>query len=199
LEALTNPKEREQYHLDPPYKPAGPGEQSILDTYAALRELQLAGKIRKIGIAGYPLPFLLRLALLIKEQTGRPIDIVQSYAHQTLLNSTLSAGYIAAFERAGVKQVVNAAPLSMGILTTQGGPDWHPIREVKEGRYYQATRDAKTWRKCTVHRKATLGWHTIERIREKRNRKYESCSKRQEPPIGVGRTPVQEVLTTRQL
>jgi len=142
LEALSNPEEREKFRLNPPYQPLGPGEQSIIDTYAALRELQLAGKIRKIGIAGYPLPFLLRLALLIKEQTGRPIDIVQSYAHQTLLNSTLSAGYIAAFEKAGVKQVVNAAPLSMGILTTQGGPDWHPIREVKGGRYYQATRDA---------------------------------------------------------
>jgi len=128
--------------LDPPYAPIGPGEQSILDTFAALREMQVEGKIRKIGIAGFPLPFLLRLALLIKEQTGRPVDIVQSYAHQTLLNSTLSAGYLAAFEKAGVKQVINAAPLSMGCLTTQGGPEWHPIREVEGGKYFQATRDA---------------------------------------------------------
>jgi D-arabinose 1-dehydrogenase len=142
LDGLTNPEKRKEFHLDPPYSPLGPGEHSILDTYAALRELQIEGKIRKIGIAGYPLPFLLRLALLIKEQTGRPIDIVQSYAHQTLLNSTLSAGYLAAFEKAGVKQVVNAAPLSMGTLTTQGGPDWHPIRQVEGGKYYQATRDA---------------------------------------------------------
>lgn len=142
MEVLTNPEKRKQFHLDPPYAPLGPGEQSILDTFAALRELQAEGKIRKIGIAGFPLPFLLRLTLLIKEQTGRPVDIVQSYAHQTLLNSTLSAGYLAALEKAGVKQVVNAAPLSMGVLTTQGGPDWHPIREVEDGKYFQVTRDA---------------------------------------------------------
>lgn len=142
LEALNNPDKRRQFHLDPPYTPLGPGEQSILDTFAALRELQVAGKIRRIGIAGFPLPYLLRLALLIREQTGRPVDIVQSFAHQTLLNSTLSGGYIGALEKAGVKQIVNAAPLSMGVLTTQGGPDWHPIRDVESGKYFQATRDA---------------------------------------------------------
>jgi aryl-alcohol dehydrogenase-like predicted oxidoreductase len=142
LEALTSPEKRKALHLDEPYTPLGPGEQSILDTFAALRELQVEGKIRKIGIAGFPLPYLLRLALLIKEQSGRPVDIIQSYAHQTLLNSTLSDGYITAFEKAGVKQVVNAAPLAMGVLTTQGGPDWHPIRDVEGGKYYEATRDA---------------------------------------------------------
>jgi hypothetical protein len=54
----------------------------------------------------------------------------------------LNGGYLSAFEKAGVKQIVNAAPLSMGILTTHGGPEWHPIREVEGGKYYQATREA---------------------------------------------------------
>jgi aryl-alcohol dehydrogenase-like predicted oxidoreductase len=142
LQALSDPRIRQELHLDPPYAPLGPGEQSILDTFAALRELQAEGKIKKIGIAGYPLPYLLRLALLIRDQTGKPVDILQTYSHQTLLNSALSSGFLEAFEKAGVKQVVNAAPLAMGVLTTQGGPAWHPIRDVEGGRYYQATREA---------------------------------------------------------
>jgi D-arabinose 1-dehydrogenase len=142
LDALTDPAKRRELNLEPPYAPIGPGEQALLATFGALRELQAEGKIRKVGIAGFPLPYLLRLALLIREQTGKPVDILQSFAHQTLLNSTLSNGYLEAFEKAGVKQVVNAAPLAMGILTTQGGPSWHPIRDVEGGRYYQATREA---------------------------------------------------------
>lgn len=139
---LDDPEQRKQFHLDGPFEPLGAGEQSILDTFKTLRELQQAGKIRKIGIAGFPLPFLLRMALVIREQTGQPVDILQSFAHQTLLNSALADRYLAEFEKAGVQQVVNAAPLSMGILTTQGGPDWHPIRQAGGGKYYDATREA---------------------------------------------------------
>lgn len=142
LEALEDEAKRKMFHLEPPYAPLGPGEQSILDTYNALRECQKAGKIRKIGIAGFPLPFLLRLALLIREQTGEGIDVLQSYSHQTLLNSALADRYVVEFEKAGVKQVVNAAPLSMGILTTQGGPDWHPFRYESGGKIFEATREA---------------------------------------------------------
>jgi aryl-alcohol dehydrogenase-like predicted oxidoreductase len=104
--------------------------------------MQQEGKIRKIGIAGFSLPFLLRISLLVKNTTGRPVDVVQSYAHQTLLNSSLSHGYIEAFEQAGVEQVVSAAPLAMGALTTLGGPDWHPLRKAESGNFYAATRDA---------------------------------------------------------
>jgi aryl-alcohol dehydrogenase-like predicted oxidoreductase len=54
----------------------------------------------------------------------------------------LADRYLAEFEKAGVKQVVNAAPLSMGILTTQGGPAWHPFRKEAGGKIFEATREA---------------------------------------------------------
>lgn len=41
-----------------------------------------------------------------------------------------------------MQQVMNAAPLSMGILTTQGGQAWHPIRQEAGGKYYETTREA---------------------------------------------------------
>ncbi|ORY26670.1 Aldo/keto reductase family-domain-containing protein [Naematelia encephala] len=121
--------EAKTFHLDTTtYSPLGRGDEIILGALGALRTLQSAGKIRKVGIAGYPLPLLLRLSLMILHTTGIPLDIVQSYAHQTVQNAALGEGYLEAFtEKAKVNQVVNAAPLSMGILTTRGGPDWHPV------------------------------------------------------------------------
>ncbi|TXT11113.1 hypothetical protein VHUM_01864 [Vanrija humicola] len=117
--------------LAPPYTSLGAGDDAILASLAALRELQAEGKIKRVGIAGYTLPVLLRLALLVLHATGRPLDLVQSYSHQTLQNSALGDGYLAALNAdARVGQVVNAAPLSMGLLTRSGGPEWHPARKV---------------------------------------------------------------------
>lgn len=137
LDALTTPA---AYHLDTPTS-LGAGDDAVLAALGALRELQAAGKIRRVGLAGYPLPTLLRLSLLVLERTGVPVDVVQSYAHQTVLCSTLGDGFLDALtERAGVRQVVNAAPLSMGILTAGGGPEWHPAKRVPA--VYDATRAA---------------------------------------------------------
>ncbi|WVR00320.1 hypothetical protein IAU59_007463 [Kwoniella sp. CBS 9459] len=117
-------------------------ETVLLNAIATLRTLQEEGKILHVGIAGYPLPVLLRIALLVKHSTGgKALDVVQSYGHQTIQNDSLSAGYLGALtNEAGVGQVVSAAPLSMGILTTHGGPAWHPARAYDQ--LWQATRDA---------------------------------------------------------
>ncbi|RXK35729.1 hypothetical protein M231_07018 [Tremella mesenterica] len=114
-------------YLNPPYHPLGPGDLEILNSINLLRSLQRKGIIKSVGISGYPLPLLLRISLLILHQTGQPLDIVQTYAHQTLLNSSLSH-YVHAFRyHAKVKQVISAAPLAMGLLTSHGGPTWHPV------------------------------------------------------------------------
>lgn len=116
-------------------------ELKILDGIAALREFQTSGHILLVGIAGYPLPILLRLALLVRDITGKPLDIIQTYAHYTLQNDALQKGYLQALtEKAGVKQVVSASPLAMGLLTTSGGPDWHPAKKYPE--LFDATRAA---------------------------------------------------------
>lgn len=50
---------------------------------------------------------------------------MQSYCHLTLQNTTLSA-FLPLFHAAGVKQVISASPLSMGLLRSQGPQPWHP-------------------------------------------------------------------------
>jgi D-arabinose 1-dehydrogenase len=63
---------------------------------------------------------------MILEQTGRPLDIIQTYSHANLQNNTLPA-FVPHFEGvAKVPIVMNASPLNMGLLTTAGGPEWHP-------------------------------------------------------------------------
>lgn len=116
-------------------------ELKILDGIGAHRKLQTTGHIILVGIAGYPLPILLRLALLVLHSTRKPLDVVQTYAHHTLQNDALQQGYLQALaEKAGVRQIVSASPLAMGLLTTSGGPDWHPAKDYPE--LFNATRAA---------------------------------------------------------
>lgn len=62
----------------------------------------------------------------MRHHSKEPVDIIQTYSHQNLQNSGLSA-YLSEFRtRAGVQTVMNASPLNMGLLTTQGPPAWHP-------------------------------------------------------------------------
>lgn len=121
----------EAWGLVEPYEPRGDGDRLVLAAFAELRALQREGKIRACGLAGYPLPTLLRFCRLIRAQTGQPVDVVQNYSHFTLQNSTLEE-YLPLFTAAGVGQVINASPLSMGLLTTQGPPWWHPAVYVDE-------------------------------------------------------------------
>lgn len=63
----------------------------------------------------------------MKSSLGKPLDILLSYCHQNLQNSTLST-FIPLLKDAGVKQIVNASPLGMGLLrSSSDGPfKWHP-------------------------------------------------------------------------
>ncbi|KAG8904808.1 hypothetical protein FRB99_001114 [Tulasnella sp. 403] len=79
----------------------------------------------KNWLKGYPLPTLLRLALLILHTTGNPVDTVLSYAHYNLHNSTFAAYLPVLTSRANVTRVLTASPLNMGLLTPSP-PPWHP-------------------------------------------------------------------------
>lgn len=110
----------------------------VLAAVCALRELRDAGKIRYVGICGYPLAVLGAMAEMILRETGEPLDAVQSYAHFTLQNQTLAGPQgIARLRSAGVDVVPNASPLGMGLLRRQGVPvgalgDFHPSsRELR--------------------------------------------------------------------
>lgn len=75
---------------------------------------------------GYPLPTLLRLALLVAHTAPfEPLDVILSYSHLNLQNETLSSFLPRFTEGARVKQLVAASPINMGLLTPSP-PTWHP-------------------------------------------------------------------------
>ncbi|KAF9224341.1 Aldo/keto reductase [Gyrodon lividus] len=111
----------------------GNGDREVLSAISELRRQQEAGVVKQVGISGYPLPTLLRLAILVKNTAPyKPLDVVMSYCHLTLQNRTLLDFKATFEERAGVRQVISASPLSMGLLTP-APPAWHPASDnVKE-------------------------------------------------------------------
>jgi L-galactose dehydrogenase len=93
-------------------------DQVVNETVPALRELQQEGKVRYVGVSGYPLNVLLHVAQRVK------LDFVLTYCHYTLQNQLLEE-YLPAFEALGCG-VINAAPISMRFFSEIGPPEWHP-------------------------------------------------------------------------
>jgi len=83
----------------------------------ALVRLKDQGKIRFAGICGLP------LALFERMLPNDQIDAIISYCHYSL-NDTSLLSLLPLLNECGVG-LVNASPLSMGLLGTRGTPDWH--------------------------------------------------------------------------
>jgi aryl-alcohol dehydrogenase-like predicted oxidoreductase len=92
--------------------------QVIEETIPALRRMQELGKARFVGVTGYPLGVF----QTILDQVN--LDTILSYNHYSLNDTTL-LGLLPFLEQNGVG-VINASPLSQGLLTIRGTPDWHP-------------------------------------------------------------------------
>lgn len=101
--------------------------QQILDeTLPALRKIQEAGKVRFIGISGYPM----KIFKFVLDRA--PLDVILSYNHYTLQN-TMLADLVPYLKDKGVG-IMNAAPFSARLLTNAPLPAWHKatplVREV---------------------------------------------------------------------
>ena len=92
--------------------------QIVEETLPALREVVESGKARYVGITGLPL----RVFREIVERTD--VDTVLSYCHYSLNDTSLEES-LPFLDRNGVG-IISASPLSMGLLTGRGAPDWHP-------------------------------------------------------------------------
>ncbi|KAH9816089.1 NADP-dependent oxidoreductase domain-containing protein [Melampsora americana] len=103
----------------------GKGDEIILEAIQTLFQLKQEGKIKKVGISGYPLPTLLRISQLINFKLRKPLDILMSYSHYNLQNRSLLS-FLPLFHQSGIHQIINASPFSMGLLTTIGPQAWHP-------------------------------------------------------------------------
>jgi L-galactose dehydrogenase len=91
--------------------------QIIDETLPALRKVQQQGKVRLVGISGYPM----KIFRYVLDQL--PLDVVLSYNHYTLQN-TMLADLLPYLQSKGVG-VMNAAPFSARLLTEQPLPVWH--------------------------------------------------------------------------
>jgi L-galactose dehydrogenase len=94
-------------------------EQIVGETLLALERLREQGKVRYIGITGYPLGVLKRIA------GDAAVDTLLSYCHYNLANTTLDDA-LGAFARSRGIGLINASPLHKGLLTHRGPPAWHP-------------------------------------------------------------------------
>lgn len=101
-------------------------DQIITETIPAMRELQREGKARYIGITGYPLPALLRVA------EAAPVDTILSYCRYNLMITDMDNSLTSFAKEHGIG-LINASGLAMGLLTKSGPPDWHPApSEVRQ-------------------------------------------------------------------
>jgi L-galactose dehydrogenase len=95
-----------------------PLSQIIHETIPALRAAQKAGKIRYVGISGYPM----KIFKTVAEQT--PIDCILSYNQYTLQNTRLVDDILPLMKEKGIG-VMNAGPFAARLLTNATLPPWH--------------------------------------------------------------------------
>jgi D-arabinose 1-dehydrogenase len=109
-------------------------DQDTLDAVGELLSLVQQGLVKWIGLSSYRIDLLSRRALLVRDQFGRPVDVVQNWGQLTLQNARLESQGLEAFKNAGVSHVFSSSPLGIGLLRRGGVPqgkfgDFHPAPE----------------------------------------------------------------------
>jgi aryl-alcohol dehydrogenase-like predicted oxidoreductase len=99
--------------------------QIVQETLPALRKVQRQGKVRFIGVSGYPMN-IFRYVLDRAE-----LDVILSYNHYTLQN-TMLADMVPYLKGKGVG-IMNAAPFSARLLTNAPLPPWHKATSEVRG------------------------------------------------------------------
>ena len=98
------------------------GLQKVVDeTLPALVELREKGVVGHVGITDLQLE---NLKWVIEHCEKGVVESVLNFCHYTLNDDALT-DYLDFFESNGIG-VVNASPLSMGLLSQRGVPAWHP-------------------------------------------------------------------------
>ncbi|MCA8991476.1 MAG: aldo/keto reductase [Planctomycetaceae bacterium] len=92
-------------------------QQIVDETLPALRKIQEQGKVRFIGVSGYPM----KMFKFVLDQTD--LDVVLSYNHYTLQNTMY--GDLVPYLKSKKVGIMNAAPFSARLLTNAPLPPWH--------------------------------------------------------------------------
>lgn len=100
-------------------------QQVFEETLPALRQQVVAGKVRHIGVSGYPMKIFKRAI------AEADVDVLLTYNHYTLQND-MALELVPLCEEKGIG-LINAAPFSARLLTDASLPDWHKATpEVRE-------------------------------------------------------------------
>ena len=91
--------------------------QIVDETLPALRKIQQQGKVKYVGISGYPMHIFRWIA------DRAPLDVILSYNHYTLQNTMLAD--LAPYLKSKGIGIMNAAPFSARLLTSAPLPKWH--------------------------------------------------------------------------
>ena len=98
------------------------GLQKVVDeTLPALVRLREKGVVGHVGITDLQPE---NLKWVVEHSESGVVESILNFCHYCL-NDTLLTDYLDFFEQHGVG-VINASPLSMGLLSERGAPDWHP-------------------------------------------------------------------------
>src|SRR5947209_4957169 len=100
--------------------------QIVEETLPALRKVQAQGKVRFVGVSGYPIK-IFRYILDRAE-----LDVVLSYGHYTLQNRRLLE--LVPYLRDKGVGIINASPFGARLLSNDPLPAWHkaaaPVKET---------------------------------------------------------------------
>lgn len=95
--------------------------QVVNETLPALAELKTEGVVSHVGITDLQLE---NLKWVIEHTPAGMVESVLNFCHFCLCDDKL-VDFLDFFESHGAG-VINASPLSMGLLSSRGAPDWHP-------------------------------------------------------------------------
>src|SRR5258706_8136674 len=110
--------------------------QIIDETLPALRKIQQQGKVRFVGISGYPMN-VFRYVL-----DRAPLDVILSYNHYTLQNTMLAD--LVPYLKSKNVGIMNAAPFSARLLTNAPLPAWHKATPLVRETAARAARHAQS-------------------------------------------------------
>jgi L-galactose dehydrogenase len=98
----------------------------INETLPAVRKAQQQGKVKFVGVSGYPMKMFRHIA------DRAPLDVILSYNHYTLQNTMLAD--LVPYLKSKNIGIMNAAPFSARLLTDAPLPKWHKapphVREI---------------------------------------------------------------------
>lgn len=98
------------------------GLQKVVDeTLPALVELKKKGLVGHVGITDLQLE---NLKWVVEHSEEGTVESILNFCHYCLNDDKLK-DFIDFFESRGIG-IINASPLSMGLLSQRGVPDWHP-------------------------------------------------------------------------